>query len=475
MSGRLLEDLLWFLERPSVTGDEKRLCDDLEARVSRAPGWEARRISNNLVVRRAGPDGSRDRIVFAGHLDTVPEPGGGLPVRVEGGRVYGRGASDMKAGDAVMLALLEDLPWEDSWAEPLFVFYEREEGPYTENGLEAVFSEVPEVLGAELALVLEPTAGALEVGCVGTAQIEVTFGGRSAHSARPWQGENAITAAGAFLATLHERQVEAVVVEGLTFYEVLVPTMVRGGRAKNVVPDTFWINVNYRFAPGKDQGDVRRVFEEYPWVLEAELAFLLEPTANALEIGCIGTAQVEVIFEGRPAHSARPWQGESALTAAGGFLAELHERQVEEVVVEGLTFYEVLVPTMARGGRAKNVVPDAFWINVNYRFAPGKDEGDVRRLFGGLLEGRANYEVADYAPSGPVELDNPLLQRLIETGLEVRPKQAWTDVARFAERGVAAVNFGPGLPSQAHQEAEFAELSLLERCYERLGAFFRHN
>jgi succinyl-diaminopimelate desuccinylase len=351
---RLIEDLLWFLERPSVTGEEERLCDHLEARVGRSPGWRVERHANNLVVRRAAPDPSREKVVLAGHLDTVPEPEGGLPVRVEGGRVYGRGASDMKAGDAVMLSLLEGFPWEGSWVEPTFVFYEREEGPYVENGLERIFTQSPRVLDAELALVLEPTAGALEVGCVGTAQIEVTF-------------------------------------------------------------------------------------------------------------------------RGRPAHSARPWQGENALTAAGGFLAELHERQVEEVVVEGLTFYEVLVPTMARGGRAKNVVPDEFWINVNYRFAPGKDEGDVHRVFGGLLGSRADYEIADYAPSGPVELDNPLLRRLIETGLEVRPKQAWTDVARFAARGVAAANLGPGLPSQAHQQAEFAEVSLLESCYEHLAAFFRHN
>jgi succinyl-diaminopimelate desuccinylase len=351
---RLLEDLLWFLEHPSVTGDEKRLCDDLEARVAKVPGCETRRVANNLVVSRAEPDGSRDRLVFAGHLDTVPEPQGGLPVRVEGERIYGRGASDMKAGDAVMLALLENFSWEGWWAEPVFVFYEREEGPYAENGLEAVFAEVPDVLGADLALCLEPTAGALEVGCVGSAHIEVTFRGKSSHSARPWQGENAIT-------------------------------------------------------------------------------------------------------------------------AAGEFLAELHEREVEEVVVEGQTFYEVLVPTMARGGRARNVVPDEFWINVNHRFPPGKGIEDVRRVFEELLRGRADYEIVDFAPSGPVELGNPLLQRLIETGLEVRPKQAWTDVARFAERGVAAANFGPGLPAQAHQEAEYAELSLLEGCYERLTSFLMHN
>jgi succinyl-diaminopimelate desuccinylase len=112
-------------------------------------------------------------------------------------------------------------------------------------------------------------------------------------------------------------------------------------------------------------------------------------------------------------------------------------------------------------------------INVNYRFAPGKELEDVRRLFGELAGDSATYEVVDFAPSGPVNLDNPLLQELIETGLEVRPKQAWTDVARFSERGVAAANFGPGLPSQAHQEAEYAEFPLLEECYARLVRLFQ--
>ena len=352
MSKPLLEDLLFFLERPSVTGAEKGLCDDLEARISASPGWEIERISNNLAVRRGERDPSRPRVILAGHLDTVPEPEGGIKVRVEGERVYGRGASDMKAGDAVMLALLEGVAWDGSRFEPSFVFYEREEGPYAENGLEAVFA-----------------------GC--------------------------------------------------------------------------------------------------PWVLDAELALVPEPTAAALEVGCVGTSQVQVTFRGRSAHAARPWQGENALTKAGEFLAALHERPADEVVVEGLPFYEVLTPTVARGGRANNVVPDSFGVNVNYRFAPGKDLEDVRRLFEELLGESATYEVVDFAPSGPVNLENALLQELIGTGLEVRPKQAWTDVARFAERGVAAANFGPGLPSQAHQEAEYAELSLLEECYSHLARFFQ--
>ena len=351
MSG-LLEDLLWFLERPSVIGDEKQLCDDLESRIAGTPGWEMERVSNNLSIRRAEPDASRERVVFAGHLDTVPEPEGGIEVSVEEDRVYGRGASDMKAGDAVMLSLLEDFDWTYSWAEPVFVFYEREEGPYPENGLEAVF--------------------------VGS-----------------------------------------------------------------------------------------------PWVLDADLALCLEPTAGALEVGCVGTAQVEVTFRGKSSHSARPWQGDNALTAAGEFLSGLHGRPAEEILVEGLPFYEVLTPTLARGGRAKNVVPDEFWINVNYRFAPGRGLEDVRRVFEELLPEGAGFEVSDFAPSGPVHLDSPLLKRLIGSGIEVRPKQAWTDVARFAMHGIAAANFGPGTPAQAHQENEYAELGLLEECYARLESFLK--
>lgn len=354
----LRDDLLWFLERPSVTGREAALCDDLAARIGGMPGWSVERDSNNLVVTRAEPDDSRERVVLAGHLDTVPEPARGLPVRVEEGRIYGRGATDMKAGDAVMLSLLERFPWSESDLEPVFVFYEREEGPFAENGLETVFEKMPHVLGAGIALLLEPTEGALEAGCIGTAQVGITFRGRSAHSARPWLGLNAVTMAGCLLAKLHGRDAEAV------------------------------------------------------------------------EAG-------------------------------------------------GLVFYEVITPTIARGGTATNVVPDEFWVNVNHRFAPGRGEEHVRKTFESLLGGHdAKYELHDFAPSSPVALEAPLVQRLIQpdqnaSPLQVRPKQAWTDVARFAERGVPAANFGPGIPAQAHQDAEHTELRLLSLCHEHLERFLR--
>ena len=210
-------------------------------------------------------------------------------------------------------------------------------------------------------------------------------------------------------------------------------------------------------------------------MLEAELALVPEPTAGALEVGCVGTAQVEVTFRGKSSHSARPWQGENAITAAGRFLSALHRRQVEETVVEGFTFYEVLVPTMARGGRAKNVVPDEFWINVNHRFAPGRGIEDVSRVFEELLGGEASYEIVDFAPSGPVELDNPLLRRFAAMDLEVRPKQAWTDVARFAQRGVAAANFGPAYRPRRTRRPSTRRSHSSSRCHERLSSFLMHN
>ena len=141
----------------------------------------------------------------------------------------------MKAGDAMMIALLESVAWDESRFDPVFVFYEQEEASIRRTAWRRSCGS-PWVLDAELALVPEPTAAALEVGCVGTAHVEVTFSGTSAHAARPWQGENALTRAGEFLATLHDRPAAETVVEGLTFYEVLTPTVARGATPKTSSP-----------------------------------------------------------------------------------------------------------------------------------------------------------------------------------------------------------------------------------------------
>jgi succinyl-diaminopimelate desuccinylase len=346
----LAQRTLRLCQVPSVLRDEGALADVVEAwaqeRFSRA---HVRRVSHSMVL--GALDDPRPTVALIGHLDTVPgHPEDGAP-RIEGDRLYGLGASDMKGGLSVMMALAEALPRDTLPVNLLFIFYEREEGGYAESGLAPLFTKYPELASVKFGIAMEPTDGVVQVGCVGTLHATLTFVGKSAHSARPWQGKNAI----------HE---------------------------------------------------------------------------------------------------------------AGPLIAELLQREPHKVMCEGYPFLEVLSITTAQGGRARNVIPDRFELNLNYRFAPGKsvDEAqeDVRRL----VAGGAQVEFTDVSPSGRVCADNSFFQRLIAaTEHPAEPKQAWTDVARFALHGVDAVNFGPGETAQAHQANESCSIAALRKAFDTLVGF----
>ena len=131
-----------------------------------------------------------------------------------------------------------------------------------------------------------------------------------------------------------------------------------------------------------------------------------------------------------------------------------------------MLFKEVLTPTLAKGGRGRNVVPDTFELNLNYRFAPGKTPEQALEELRTLVAGRAKVDATDLSPAGRPHRAHPLVQKLIDSGIEtVERKQAWTDVARFDQIGVPAVNFGPGLNAQAHQPNEYTALPLLVQGY----------
>ncbi len=238
----------------SPIGEERVLCDQVEAWAgARFP--LVRRVKDSLVVRvdPPAPAGSRPPLVaLCGHLDTVPvhQADRGGPRR-EGSRLVAPGASDMKGGLALMMALAEALPAAERFCELALVFYAREEGPYLENELEEVLAAAPELKDVALALCLEPTDNRLQLGCVGSIHATFTFHGKAAHSARPWHGENAVHRAGALLAELHARAPREAVSGGLPFREVLSVTRIEGGRARNVVPDACALNLNFRFAPDK--------------------------------------------------------------------------------------------------------------------------------------------------------------------------------------------------------------------------------
>jgi succinyl-diaminopimelate desuccinylase len=200
----------------------------------------------------------------------------------------------------------------------------------------------------------------------------------------------------------------------------------------------------------------------------AALAIVLEPTDNAIQLGCLGNVIARLRFEGVSAHSARPWLGVNAIAAAVQGLRPLVALSPLDVEVGGLVFREVLTVTSISGGRADNVVPDEVVCSVNFRYAPTRSREDAEERLRELAPGA---EIVSHAPAAHVAAGNPLVERLREIGgFPVEPKQAWTPVAQFAEQGLDAVNFGPGATRYAHTRDEQVEIDALVRSYEALRA-----
>jgi len=215
------------------------------------------------------------------------------------------------------------------------------------------------------------------------------------------------------------------------------------------------------------------LFERCAAATTPDLAIVMEPTANMIEVGCLGNLNATVTVTGRAAHSARPWLGENAIHRALAALAPLAGLPVRDVTIEGLTFREVVSVTTISGGVAANVVPDRVEARVNYRYPPGhtpeEAESRLREL---LAPSGVDVRVDGNAPPGSLSVRNPLVTRLREAGdLTLGPKQAWTPVAEFGLAGVDAVNFGPGDPQYAHRDDERVEVRSLVRCHAVLRAF----
>jgi len=344
----LVSTLVDLIDVPSVIGDEGRLCTALSERLMETWGIDGvQRMGNGLIV---GKRSQRPLVLLVGHIDTVPAQGQ-TAATLEEGRVTGLGASDMKSGLAVMLHLLEDPAVRLGPYDVVGLFYDREEGPVDENGLEPLLQRAP-------------------------------------------------------------------------------------------------------------------------WLAEAEFAVVLEPTDLELQVGCIGTINATVAFEGHSAHSARPWLGENAISKAGSWLAELHGRQPESIIIDGLEFKEVFSVTTAAGGIARNIIPASFEVNLNYRFAPNKTLAEAEATLREVTAAADRVEIVDRAAAGPVPQANPHLERLAAlSGAPRTPKQAWTDVARLAQHGIPAVNYGPGETAQAHQAAESVSVDNLPVAFDALHRF----
>jgi succinyl-diaminopimelate desuccinylase len=347
LAERLLERTLELVRIPSVGRDDAAMLQHVRTNLPRSLEIVDDADAAFLAVP---PDlGARPLVVLVGHVDTVPPPAADAPRR-EGDAVMGRGAADMKGGIAVMLEVAASTAASDLDLGVAVVG--REELPITESALGPLLERSERLRGAALAIVLEPTANALELGCMGNLNARVTVEGTAAHSARPWLGDNAI---------------------------------------------------------------------------------------------------------------------HRAITALGS-LADLPIRDVE---VEGLVFREVVNITTIEGGVALNVIPDHAEAHVNFRYAPNHTPEQAEARLGELLGHRdVSIEILGNAPPGPVAIANPLVTRLRDAGgLDVRPKQAWTPVAELAAHGVDAVNLGPGDPRYAHADDERIDARALVRTHEVLRRF----
>lgn len=236
----------------SVSGAEAELTDAVEQLLRTAPHLEISRHgkTGNVIVARTNL-GRAERVVLAGHLDTVPIADGphgrNLPTRLIDGVLWGRGTVDMLGGVAVQLRLALDVT--EPNRDITYVFYDNEEVESSLNGLGHLAEERPDLIEADFAVLLEPTAAEIEGGCKGTLRVEVKVPGVAAHSGRPWMGENAIHKAGAVLDTLRAHEARVVEVDGLTYHEGLSAVKIAGGAGNNVIPDACVVTVNYRFAP----------------------------------------------------------------------------------------------------------------------------------------------------------------------------------------------------------------------------------
>lgn len=252
----------------SVSGTEDPIAGAVERALNRLPALQVQRLGNVVIARTEL--GRPERVVLAGHLDTVPIAGN-VPSRLaDDGRLYGCGTSDMKSGVALQLRAAQavgsgalepamDLTW---------LFYDCEEVESARNGLNRLARERPELLRADLAILLEPTDGIVEGGCQGTLRAELRLTGKRSHSARSWLGVNAIHLAAPVLRRLADYQAREVKVDGLSYHEGLNAVFISGGVAGNVVPDECTVTVNHRFAPDRTEAEaeqhLREVFDGYP-------------------------------------------------------------------------------------------------------------------------------------------------------------------------------------------------------------------
>ncbi len=277
-AGDLLALTAALVDIPSVSHHERAIVDLLDEELRSLPHLGVDRIGDNLVARtRLGHD---RRIVLGGHTDTVPADGNDA-ARLDGDRLYGVGSSDMKGGVAVLLELARTAT--EPVVDVTYVLYAREEVAVEHNGLREIAAADASLLEGDVALLGEPTRGAIEAGCQGTLRLEITLAGTRAHTARPWMGRNAIHRLGPLLDVVANHEARRPEVDGCAFHEALQAVHVEGGVAGNVVPDRAVVRLNHRFAPDRSADEAEAHVRELlaPVLDDDDTVELVDASAGA--------------------------------------------------------------------------------------------------------------------------------------------------------------------------------------------------
>lgn len=313
MTAEIAKLLQEIMDVESVSGNERQLADRVEQRL-KALGHLTLFRDGDCVVARTTL-GRAERVVIAGHLDTVPVAGN-LPSRYvkhpDGDRIWGRGACDMKGGVAVMLHLAEQLT--EPNRDITWIFYDNEEVEATRNGLGRLSRNRPDLLEADFAVLMEPTSAHIEGGCQGTIRVELTTTGAAAHSARAWMGHNAIHDLAPALQTLAEYRSEEIEVDGLVYREGLNAVAVSGGVASNVIPPEATLTINYRFAPDKLGDEALARLGEWFTGYELKVTDLSPAARPGLDLPL---AQDFVAAIGEPAGPKYGWTDVARFSALG--------------------------------------------------------------------------------------------------------------------------------------------------------------
>ena len=256
---QLTEDLVNI---ESVSGNEQEIADAVETALRELDHLEVQRFGHTIVARTH--QGHTERVVIAGHIDTVPL-NANLPARRDEQALHGLGTCDMKGGVAIALRLAATMPVTNR--DVTYLFYECEEVEAERNGLQLLAQSHPDLLQADFAILMEPSDGVVEAGCQGTLRVDVRVKGVRAHSARSWTGVNAIHGAADVLARLNAYEPRRPVIDGLGYHEGLNAVFISGGVAGNVLPDECVVSVNYRFAPDRSVDEayahMREVFDGF--------------------------------------------------------------------------------------------------------------------------------------------------------------------------------------------------------------------